>query len=265
MEKYSFSRLSTFNTCILEFIFKYIICEEEESNAMSEYGKYIHSLLDKWVKGEIETYNLLANFEEEYDICVPTPFPYARNKNYMGDEYYEDAVSFLSNFNGIREYEILESEIKFEIEIEDFIFVGIIDLLLQDEDGNIIVWDWKSKKGFKDEAEEAKYRRQLYLYSYYVNEKYGKLPTSTIFYCFRQQKSYEKSFDMDAYNESVKWMFDTVAKIRELYAAYNWFYCNQLCSSRNICAVKEDIESNSNWKEMLKNMKNGKVGSGIID
>jgi hypothetical protein len=155
---------------------------------MGEYGAYLHQLLEKWAKGELEIFELLTEFENGYEINVPTPFPYLRNKKYMGDDYYYDAIDFFTDFDGIGDYEILGIEDHFEIQIEDFIFNGYIDLILKDKNDQLIVWDWKSKKSFKDAEEEKHYRRQLYLYSYYVKEKYGKFPSSTYSTCSENSK-----------------------------------------------------------------------------
>ena len=218
----------------------------------------MHSLLQRWAEGELETYELLSEFENGYEDNVPEKFPKLRNGKSMEDGYYDDAIQFLSGFDGIGSYKIISVEEHFEIQIEDFIFNGYIDLLLEDEDGNLIVWDWKSKKEFEDEEEEAKYRRQLYLYSYYVEEKYGKYPQKTTFYCFRKQTEYTREFDENAYNNAIKWMFDTVRKIRELYSAYNWFKCNNICGfgvCKGICPIKREVEGNPHWKTIIKNLK----------
>ena len=255
LEKYSFSKISSFHTCLVGFIFTYILKQEQVSNGMSEFGSFCHSLLEKWAKGELEIYELLTEYENNYKDNVTSSFPRLRNGVDMGDAYYDDAYNFFSTFDGIGDYEIIGVEEHFEIQIDDFIFNGFIDLILKDKDGNLIVFDWKSKKEFKDDEEEMKYRRQLYLYSYYLYEKHGKHPVSTIFYCFRKQKKYERKFDEKAYEESIKWMFDTVAEIRKLYCSYDYFFCSQLCSSRNICKMKKEVESNSNWKDIIKKQK----------
>ena len=52
-------------------------------------------------------------------------------------------------------------------------FNGIIDLVYEDEQGRLIVHDYKSKSSFKNKAEQKKYARQLYLYSLHIKEKYG--------------------------------------------------------------------------------------------
>jgi hypothetical protein len=228
---------------------------------MAQYGQYIHSLCERWAKGELEIYELLDEYEKHYYDNVTEQFPNLRNGEYLGDRYYQDGYKFFSEFGGIGDYKIVSVEEKFEIEIEDFIFTGFIDLLLEDENGDLIVWDWKSKGEFADEEEEQKYRKQLYLYSYYVNRKYGKFPAKTVFYCFRRRQEYARPFDMDEYNHSIEWMLDTVKEIKKLYCQYDYFYCSQLCGHRHLCKMKQEIESNPYWKQVQKDSKPKKIRS----
>ena len=225
---------------------------------MAQYGSFAHLLLQNWANDELEIYDLLGEYENRYNQHVTMPFPTLRNGQSMGEKYYDDGYKFFSEFSGVGDYKILSAEEEFEIQIEDFILTGFIDLRLEDKDGNLIVWDWKSKNGFEDEEEERKYRRQLYLYSHYIYRKYGKYPTETVFYCFRQQREYRRPFDMDEYNRSIEWMFDTVKVIRKLYCQYDYFFCNQLCGFRTGCPMKREVEGNPHWKSVIKSMKPAK-------
>lgn len=251
LERYSFSKLNTYYNCILNYIYSYILKQKQKENAMSQYGILIHSILDRWAKGQLEIYDLLAEYKANYDSAVTEPFPILRNGKSMGISYYADGESFFTNFNGIEEYRIVESEVKFEIQIEDFIFNGIIDLILKDKDGNIILWDWKSKADFKDEEEEKKYQKQLYLYSYYIKDKYRVFPSKIVFYCFRKLQKHEYIFNYDDFQKSIKWMFDTIKEIRKLNCKYDYFFCNNLCGSRDICLLKKVKESKENYEREI--------------
>jgi len=252
MERYSFSKLNSYHTCLMGFIFTYILKTESLGNSFSDFGTYCHKILEDYANGKLETYDLLAEFENGYDDNIVNPFPKLRNGKSMGDKYFEDGVRYFSNFEGFGDYKILAAEEKFEIQITDFIFNGFIDLVLEDSEGNIILWDHKSKSGFSDDEEERKYRRQLYLYSYFINEKYGKFPSKLIFNMFRIPEEKTYSFDEKDYQEAIKWMFDTVAKIRELYASYSWFFCNNICSFHSNCQMKSAIECNKSLQGTVK-------------
>lgn len=178
-----------------------------------------------------------------------------RNGLTSANKYYEEGYNFFANFDGIGdEHEIVSAEEEFEIQIQDFIFNGKIDLILRNkDDGSYVLWDWKSKDSFKDDSEESVYRRQLYLYSIHLKNKYGVYPSKTVFYCFRQQQSYEKPFDIDAFNKAMDWMMDTVDKIRKtFYCQYDFFKCNNICNFRHRCLLKRNVESNKTLKEFIK-------------
>ena len=261
LQRFSYSKLSTANNCMLEFIMRYLMGEESADNCYSQYGTFIHHLLDRWAKGTTEIYQLITEYEDEYENYVTEPFPRLRNGKDSSQKYFDEGYEFLSGFTGLpEEYIIVEAEKKFDIQIEDFIFNGIVDLILKDKDDNYVILDWKSKGGFKSDEEEAEYRRQLYLYSHYIKEEYGAFPIKTVFYCFREQKIYEREFDIDAYNESMKWMFDTVKKIRQFYCKYDYFYCNTLCGFRYGCPLKVEVESNKSLQEVVKKEKQNEKG-----
>lgn len=240
------------------------------NNCFSEYGTMCHSILQKYSEGKLEVYELLDEFKKRFPEEVIEPFPNMKYCN-LKERYYDDGVSFFANFDGLGNYKVLSVEERFKENIQDkFYFTGFIDLVLMDENGDIIIVDWKSKSGFKDDAEEKKYRRQLYLYCYYIKQKYGKFPTKLKFNLFRKQDEKIYDFNIDDYNESIKWMFDTVSEIERLiYCKYDTFYCSNLCGFRYICALKEQIEKDDDLKKYIldkkkkppkQNSKNSKTG-----
>ena len=128
--------------------------------------------MERYANGEIELWDLADVYEWEFDAAVPEEFPpsdFCKDKNgkkiTMRELYYQQGLDFLKNFPGYDELKILEVESNFDIEIDDWIFTGVIDLVLEDKDGNLIIQDYKSKSSFKSKKEQAEYARQLYLYS----------------------------------------------------------------------------------------------------
>lgn len=210
---------------------------------------------------------MLTEYENGYEDAMTEDFPRLRNGLTSADKYYKEGYDFFANFDGVGdEYEIVSSEEEFEIQIQDFIFNGKIDLILKDKEGNYIIWDWKSKDKFKSDSEESIYRRQLYLYSLHIHNKYSVYPSKTIFYCFRQQVTFEKPFDMDAFNEAVDWMINTVDKIRKtFYCEYEWYRCNHICNFRHLCLLKRNVESNKVLKDFIKKEKKAKVKVEVIE
>lgn len=207
----------------------------------------------------MEIYDLLTEFENGYEENVPEEFPMLRNKKSMETGYYDDAINYLSSFSGFGNYKILAVEEKFDVLINDFIFNGVIDLILEDNDGNIIIMDHKSKKTFANDDEEKKYKRQLYLYAYYIRERFGKFPTQLKFNMFRNLEIKTYEFIESEFDEAVKWMFESVEMIRQIYCGYNYFFCQNLCSAKLHCGAKKEVESNKCLSNYIKKNNKEKV------
>ena len=240
LEQYSFSKLSTWWTCPYGYKLKYIDHKPGIGNAFSSFGTLVHSIMERYSKGELELWDLPAVYEWEFETAVPEKFPWNKYVN-LRNSYYEQGLSFLKSFQGYNNCKLLGIEDDFRLQIDDWIFVGIIDLVFEDEDGRLIIRDYKSKASFKDEKEQQKYARQLYLYSLYVKEKYGRYPDELQFLMFRKQDTVKIPFNQDDLNEAVKWATDTVRIIREAFdypSTCESFYGDNLCNHREYCELK---------------------------
>ena len=130
--------------------------------------------MERYAKGNLSLWDLATTYENEFDTAVPEEFPSFPFCQDMRGLYYEQGLNYLRNFGGYPKYKILGVESQFDIDIDDWVFNGIIDLVYEDEQGRLVVHDYKSKSSFKNKAEQKKYARQLYLYSLHIKEKYGK-------------------------------------------------------------------------------------------
>lgn len=244
-ERYSFSKLSAFYTCKLGYKFRYIDHEKGEGNSFSSYGKLLHALLERYIKGEIGLWNLTGVYEWEFETAVPEEFPPLprRHEKYgfdMRQLYYDQGLSFLKNFPGYPHIKILEVESEFDLEIDDWIFNGVIDLVFEDKTG-IVIEDHKSKSSFKTKTEQAEYARQLYLYSLQIKKKYGRYPYKLCFNMVRKQKKINIPFNIRDLEEAVAWAKGAVSAIRAAWdypPAPDAFFCNNLCNHRSACEFR---------------------------
>jgi len=259
IQRFSFSKLSTYHTCLVSFIASYILKLPQTQNAFASYGSLMHLLLQEFAQNKLEIYDLLTEFENRYEENVPEEFPKLRNGKSMEDGYYDDAIRYLSSFSGFGEYKVLAAEEVFEVQVEDFIFNGVIDLILEDLNGDIVIMDHKSKKTFADEDEEKIYRRQLYLYCLHIHNKYGKYPIKLKFNMFRNLDVLSFEFKQEEFDEAVNWMLETVKEIKKIYCDYDYFFCNHLCGYGKICHAKREMESNKTLKEYIKRENKKKV------
>ena len=211
-----------------------------EGNCYSSYGSLMHSILERYAKGEIALNELVDTFEWEFESAIQEPFPTKLfGKKYdMKGNYYKQGVEFLKNFKGYSDCNILGVEKSFDVPIDDWTFTGIADLIFEDSSSTLVVQDYKSKAGFSSKSEKAKYARQPYLYSMWVKEEYGKYPDVLRFLMFRKNITIDIPFDETAFKEAVGWAKDTVSEIRSCWSyepTCDSFYGNSLCNHRSYC------------------------------
>ncbi len=242
LEHYSFSKLSSYHTCKYGYDLTYHQHLKGIDNCFALYGTLVHSIMERYAKGEISLWDLPKIYKLEFDEAVNMPFPASVFCKDMRNLYYQQGLDFLSSFLGYDDFKILGVEDEFEMQIDDWIFTGIMDLVYEDKDGHLILLDYKSKSRFKNKEEQHKYARQLYLYCQYVKKKWGKYPDSLIFWTFRKQKQVIIPFNEDDLIEALAWAKYTVKQIRECNsfpATCDDFYCNNLCNHRRYCKEKK--------------------------
>ena len=203
-----------------------------------------HSLLERWAKGELMSFELADAYEAEYDEAVKhyfPPFPKG-----LAGRYYDEGLQYFRSFDGFGDdMEILSVEDKFELDIRDNRFVGIADLVLRDRNsGGITVIDHKSKS--KNSMKKAQYEntRQLYTYAAYVKERFGAFPTLLRFNMFRYGVNIDEPFSRDRYAETMDWIERTIAEIKaekEWKVSSSGYFCRFICSTRLHCPVGEEI------------------------
>lgn len=249
---WSFSRLNSYHHCPYEFKLHYIECNKSKSSAMAQFGTLMHTILEKYAKGELSIFEISQYYEEHFDQVITERFPYNKYVD-LRESYYQKGLDYLNNINLILDdYEILGVELKVEFEISGRPFIGFIDLLLRDKKtGEIIILDHKSSSlKFKKNGEISKtdaahfleFQRQLYLYSIPVIKEYGKV-SFLEWNMFKDQKFVKIPWTEEGYHDAIKWAEDTLTAIENekewLPNNSNQFYCRNLCGQReNACEFK---------------------------
>ena len=241
-ERFSFSKLSAFHTCKYGYKQTYIDHKKGIGNCFSSYGLEVHSIMERYARGEIDLWDLPDIYQWEFDAAVPEKFPSTKFCKDMRKLYYEQGLEYLKNFPGYSDRKILEVESQFDHDIDDWVFNGVIDLVFEDEDGKIVIQDYKSKSSFKNKREQAEYARQLYLYSLPVKKKYGKPPDILRFMMFRKNTAIDIPFNNEDFIEALNWAKDTVKEIRECWdftPTCDEFFSQNLCNHREYCDNKK--------------------------
>lgn len=166
----------------------------------------------------------------------------------MRDSYFNGSYAYFESFDGF-EYlggtKILGVEQEFVEDFGDFKLRGFIDLILEDDDGNIIIVDHKSKKEIKTKKDKQHYGRQPLLYAHYIKSKYGKYPIKMVFNMFRSGTVLEIPFTQDAYEEAIQWARNQISIVEnttEWEPKPDKFFCNYLCDFRETCPYRPEQE-----------------------
>jgi CRISPR/Cas system-associated exonuclease Cas4 (RecB family) len=241
--KFSHSSVSTFETCRYAFYLTYIQAEERKGNFYSAYGLFIHKILEKYFKGELEAKQLSGYYIKNYDKNVFLLPPVFRGD--PSQAYYEKGLSYFENFSFDKSlYDIKLIEENLEFSLGKIKCVTKPDLLLQEkEGGKYILVDFKTANPYKkDKLDKSKmkgYLKQLYLYTYglwlakeiVVDEIHFWFVT-----CDKVEKIIVNPMDIQ---ESLDWFDLEVHKINHeedwLASVGNKFYCHHLCSMKDFC------------------------------
>ena len=239
--KWSFSRLTAFEDCPYKFYLTYIEKVPKKEHFFSDYGSFVHLVMEKYLKGELKREDLVTyyilNFREYVKTKAPTEKIF---KNYFeqGIDYFMEIPSPQTTCIGI------EKDIEFFLDGKKF--VGFIDVVSQDENGINII-DHKSRnlkprgKGKKPtltDKELDEYLRQLYIYSISIKEEFGVYPKNLIFNCFRTRKLVVEPFNEEVLEAVKNWAISLIEEIRE---ESDWepniedFKCKHICSVSDSC------------------------------
>lgn len=245
IEKFSYSKLSSFHNCKYGYRMTYKEGNRGIGNSMAEVGSLAHSVLERYLKGDIKQEDMSQTFLREFEekvgnVSMKFSSKFSRD---CTDSYKNSISKFLSEYDGFPEGIVLGVETEFEILVKiankNRILKGIIDVLVRDSDGNYIVVDYKSKGAFKNKSEIDDYAKQLYFYSMYIKEQYGVYPKQMKFIQFRIDHVEVIEFDEERMKEVMQWVEDTLKLIdeEEFYPPNNSsaFFCHNLCNHRENC------------------------------
>lgn len=231
---WSFSKLSTFETCPLSFQLQYLHDPPlpKQQNAWAEYGILCHSLLEEYAKGELPADQLTAEYKERYPDYVVHHFP-PYPKGYA-EKAFQQGIDYFDSFKGFGDqYEVVSTEEFFRINIGPYDFVGISDLVLRDKNtGELIVIDHKTKSESSMKNEIDLYKKQLYIYAEHVKNKYGRYPSQIKFNMIKSNQPIIEHFSPEKHEETLQWVEDTIDLIffeQDWEAKPNQYYCRYIC------------------------------------
>jgi hypothetical protein len=165
--KYSASRVSTFNSCTLQYDLRYnrgYYAEDTQQNVLTRKGNAFHEFAElyepSWDDAKIEE----VRKELESRFTLPEEFslvqPVAR---YI--EWYQKVLQPEIDKGGQ-----LKKEIQFDFELDGNRFTGKLDILLLIPEGNV-AWIIDHKTGRSTNT--TYYKKQLLLYAWALHKQYN--------------------------------------------------------------------------------------------
>lgn len=246
---WSYSRLQQFDKCKYGFLLKYIFGETEEPTFYGSFGSFAHELLADYYSGRADKPKILTRFTTEYEsnvVGMAQSFDVRRN-------FKQQLFDHLLRLER-PELNVISVEERFFFPVRNHNFVGIVDLVAADEDGNIMIIDHKShslkpfsgrRKPTKTDIELSAYLRQLYLYSSPVAKRYGRFPSSLGFNCYRAGERVVVPFSQTDYEAALDWADGKIDEIRsntDWEPCLDFFTCKYLCGFGNKCEYFSAVE-----------------------
>ena len=247
--RWSYSRINSFHQCPYGWYLTYIKGVPSIGGFYSDFGLFGHEILEKYLKKELSMFELADYYEDNYEKCVThkaPPFPKG-----LGQKYYGEGLAYFENFTGFdKEITSVEEKIDFTTK-NGYEFIGYLDLLLKDDDGEYIVVDHKcsnplrkkttKKNGVEFVLDNTKikgYKKQMYIYAIDIKQRYDKFPKQMWINFFKANLIHKIDFIEDEYLEVVKWVDDSIDAI---LAETVWkenisdYFCKYLCGVRKSC------------------------------
>ena len=243
---WSHSRLTSFMSCPYSWFLRYILGEDTSSNFYSEHGTFVHELLAKFYKGEASRDMIVIEYLTGFSHNVVSTVN-AKTFDSTKAKYIDSVSNYLETFEPFKFNKIIAIEKEYKFKIDEYDFIGYVDLAGYDEAGDLLIIDNKSanlkprsKKGKQtltdDELDE--YLRQLYLYSIPVFNETGEYPKWLIFNCFKSGVVIKEPFIMADFEKAKRWAKNIIEFIkaeRNWNATGDFIYCKDLCNNRKIC------------------------------
>ena len=238
---WSYSRIECFDDCPYKWFMKYIKELEEEPRFYSSYGTFMHSLIEKYLNGELKADELPLEFLVGFSENVKG----FRPKESIVQSYIDKGLDYLKNIE-MFPFNTIAVEKKIDFSVEGIQFTGIIDYI-GERDGGLYIVDNKSrdlkprskrKKPTQKDEELDEMLKQLYIYSEGVRQEYGKLPKALCFNCFKARTFIEEPFREDKFEEAIDWAIRTINRIKnttKFYCNLDFFRCSYLCGLNNEC------------------------------
>ena len=230
----SASAINLFITCPTSFYLKYVLGldTDETDLTYANYGTLVHNINENIANGD---YFFVEDAIDEYVAGFPsTGMPM--------DNYFDEGIEGIKKhweFCESPDIDIIGAEVKFNIKPFDDIlpFLGFIDLVYINKNGDLVVRDYKTGKPY----DENKIMNQIqpYFYSEACLHLFGQLPKYFEFQFPRFDEVRTVVIDeefMEFNRLKLKGIWKQIENMT-LKANWNPFFCEHFCSCRTSCPL----------------------------
>lgn len=235
---FSYSGLSSFESCRHAWYLTYIEEQPRGGNFWADYGLLIHETLEKFFLGEMEAFELSNYYLDNWERVVVSSPPFFVKV----EEYKEQGLKFFERFVFNKsDYHILVIEGKSEASYKNIKLVVKPDLIIQHkETGKKYLLDYKSsliwKKGKMDKKKWEGYKKQMSMYSVFSGHDIDEV---WVWFVRDEEKEFEKFKPQKIESKDIKeWIFKTVKQIKseeKFEPTIEPFFCEHLCSVSFAC------------------------------
>lgn len=207
----------------------------------ASYGSFLHELLARFYAGQAAKEELPVQFLTGFSTSVQGERP----SDKIVADYIRKGSDYLRSFEPFP-YRTVGVEQEYRFTVDGIPFIGFVDYL-GEQDGELILIDHKSRslkprsnrvKPTQNDLTIDEMLRQLYLYAYAVQQKYGQFPEALCFNCFKTNTFIREPFRTDACDKALTWARDTVRSLQDpedFPPSIEYFSCQYLCDMHHEC------------------------------
>lgn len=247
---WSYSRVELFESCPYRWFLTYLQEPKlvKEKKFYAEYGLFMHEILEMFFRGKLNKRQAVIKYLTEYSDRMNVS---GKPNDKILQSYFKKGKEYLESLE-LFPFEMIDVEKRINFDINGIPFVGVIDYLGKDADGNFVIVDNKSRDlkprsgretPTKKDEELDVMLRQLYIYSHAVKQIYGELPKYLCFNCFKNGNLIIEQFDEDAYNKTILWVTNEINEIMntdDFYPNRDFFQCYYLCGMNEHCEYDQE-------------------------
>ncbi len=257
----SYSALETFKKCPLKYKFQEIDKIKAPKGVEAVFGSTIHSTL----KFMFERNPLYPTINELIDF-FNNAWDNAKNNLTLSaeqlDTYQKDGVAILEKFykkNQPWNFNVLNLESRFEVEIENHVLAGIIDRIDKDNEDNYEVIDYKTTKKMPPQK-QIDMDLQMSVYHLGLTKQWPHLDPQKIklsLYFVKHGEKITTTRSQKQLEDTKKLVLKTIAEIEEKTKDNSFEpipsgLCDY-CGFRQICPMWKHLYSQKYEREKIKN------------